>query len=66
MEHCLPEKNKCPKCNSTDIIPIAYGYPGPEMIDQSMKGKIALGGCGIREKQPNKHCTECEFEWEGK
>ena len=66
MEHYLPKEIKCPQCNSSDIIPISYGYPGFEMMEKSTKGKIVLGGCCITDNQPNKHCTECEFEWENK
>ena len=62
MEHYLPEK-KCPQCNSSDIIPIVYGMPSPGFVEQSFKEEVKLGGCCIPHNPPNKHCTECEFEW---
>ena len=31
---------KCPKCDSTDIVPIIYGYPGPELMEDSALRKI--------------------------
>ena len=65
MEHYLPKK-KCPQCNSSDIISIVYGMPGPELQEQSSREEVKLGGCCIIDNQPNKHCTECEFEWENK
>tara|TARA_Y100001970_G_C14242543_1_gene865813 strand:- start:4040 stop:4249 length:210 start_codon:yes stop_codon:yes gene_type:complete len=54
---------KCPKCNSTNIVPIVYGYPGPKMIQDSDEGKIYLGGCEIKVKAPNRYCNDCEDEW---
>ena len=60
------KKNKkhCPKCNSINVIPIAYGLPGDEMIEDVFKGKIHLGGCIIEENNPDFHCNDCEYEWE--
>ena len=40
---------KCPKCDSTDIVPIVYGYPGPELIEASALRKVEIGGCVIEE-----------------
>ena len=38
----------CPKCKHNEhVIPIAYGFPGPEMKKEASKGKIKLGGCEI-------------------
>ena len=56
---------KCPDCSSTDIIPIMYGMPGNKMQKDHMEGKVKLGGCGIRmdEKQADRHCNACKFEW---
>jgi transposase-like protein len=36
---------KCPKCNSTNIVAIEYGYPSPEQYD------------GISEYQ----CQDCKY-----
>jgi hypothetical protein len=56
-----PKKRKkaCPKCGSLDVVPILYGYPGPEMMDMASKGKIELGGCCVGERDPRKHCNGC-------
>ena len=35
----------CPECGSLDVVPILYGEPGPELIEEERQGKIALGGC---------------------
>lgn len=52
-------KTPCPKCGSLDVIPIEYGYPGPEMMDAAEKGLIELGGCCVGERDPRKHCKTC-------
>jgi len=55
----------CPKCGSLDVVPIEYGYPGPEMMDAAEKGLIELGGCCVGERDPRKHCKACgeQFDW---
>ena len=37
----------CPKCKSNNVIPIMYGYPAPEAIEEEEKGNLKLGGCMI-------------------
>jgi hypothetical protein len=49
----------CPKCGSTDVVPIEYGYPGQEMMDAAAKGLIELGGCCVFGDDPRKHCKAC-------
>jgi hypothetical protein len=49
----------CPKCGSLDVVPIEYGYPGPEMMDAAEKGLIELGGCCVMGDDPRKHCKAC-------
>ena len=56
-------KAVCPNCKSNNVVPIAYGYPGPEMIDELKEGKIHIGGCMIEEDSPDFHCNDCEREW---
>ena len=53
----------CPNCHSRDVVPILYGYPGPEVMEESQEGKVHLGGCAIEENQPQKHCNNCGHEW---
>ena len=54
---------KCPKCDSTNIVPIVYGYPGPKMIQDSDEGKVRLGGCSIELDSFDRYCNDCENEW---
>lgn len=53
----------CPRCGSADTIPIAYGFPGPEMMEEAERGEIALGGCCIEEYQPEWHCRACRNDF---
>ena len=54
----------CPKCGSIDVIPILYGYPGPGMKEGAEKGKIALGGCCVGDRDPRKQCKACGEEFD--
>lgn len=60
---------KCPKCNSTNIVPIAYGEPTYETQIKSEEGKCVLGGCFIAVDENGKwiideyHCKDCGYEY---
>ena len=55
----------CPKCSSVkDVIPIEYGYPGEEMMEEEKTGKIRLGGCCIADDNPEWYCKACQYEWQ--
>lgn len=50
----------CPMCGSPQrVVPIVYGYPGPELIEAYERGEVALGGCTIGLLAPRWRCTEC-------
>jgi hypothetical protein len=49
----------CPRCGSLDVVPILYGYPGPGMMEAAEKGKIALGGGCVGDRDPRKQCKAC-------
>ena len=57
------EIEQCPACGSKDVIPIQYGYPGPEMYKEYEEGKIFLGGCCIDIGNPGWYCRDCEHKW---
>ena len=66
--HSLRKGSRCPACNGSKLIPIVYGLPGRELIEQSDRGEIELGGCvvtqiidpnGIRNNDPELHCPTC-------
>jgi len=55
---------KCPNCNSTNVVPIMYGYPGPEAVADSDKGRVHLGGCIVDIMQPDLYCKDCDCKWQ--
>lgn len=57
-------KKACPKCGSMDVVPILYGYPGPEMMEMANKGKIELGGCCVSNDDPQTLCKVCGTEFD--
>ena len=55
----------CPICNSGNTVRIAYGYPGPEAVEDSKAGEIHPGGCIVDVfNQNNRHCNDCNHDWE--
>jgi len=54
---------ECPSCASNNIAAIAFGYPGPEMMEESQRGKIVLGGCIVTDDDPEWHCKDCAHQW---
>jgi len=41
------------------MVPIAYGMPGPELIEASGRGEVALGGCVLSPDSPAFECLAC-------
>jgi hypothetical protein len=37
-------------------VPIAYGFPGPEMFEAAERGEIVLGGCTVDAGNPTRSC----------
>lgn len=61
MGNCI-----CPKCKSSDVIPIMYGYPSQEAVEMAEQGKLKLGGCtvyGISGDMADRFCRKCQHEW---
>lgn len=53
----------CPKCGSSEVVRIVYGYPSPECIEEARRGAIRLGGCCIRGDDPRWACRKCDHRW---
>ncbi len=55
---------ECGECGSnTNVIPIVYGHPGPELREAAERGEVFLGGCVITEDDPLWYCRDCEHSW---
>ena len=68
--YSLRKGSKCPSCKVGKLIPIVYGMPGRELMEQSGRGEIELGGCSVTEVHdselgfisgdPELYCPKCE------
>jgi len=58
----IRKPRKCPKCGSTRIATILYGFPvhSIKLMDDIDSGKVALGGCCISDDDPVWECVDCE------
>lgn len=56
----------CPNCQSAEVLPIMYGLPGPELLQEAKEGKVALGGCEITGDDPLWFCRSCGHRWRGR
>ncbi len=57
------EKPLCPECNSSaSVIPIIYGAPTKELLEQMSRRQIELGGhIMVGNRQPPWTCTTCQI-----
>ena len=56
----------CPKCKSENIVPIIYGDPSHETLEEAEKGNLKLGECemlidGLA--MPDRFCKDCKTKW---
>ena len=58
-------KIKCPRCSSTNTIPIIYGYPSNEAHIKAEAGKNELGGCMFSPESPKRRCKNCDVAFGG-
>jgi hypothetical protein len=54
---------RCPRCHSDEVVPILYGTPSPEMVEESRAGRVALGGRMVWPEAPDWRCVMCSHEW---
>ncbi len=61
-------KISCPNCNSSNTCRIIYGMPDyTDKLEHDLEtGKVHLGGCVITDIAPDRHCNECEIDFEKK
>ena len=59
----MKKPRRCPECGGTEVVPIAYGMPAPELIESAERGEVVLGGCVIGDADPRWHCKECDHSW---
>jgi len=56
----IDKKPVCPVCKTSDnVIPIAYGKPGRELLEKAQRGEVKLGGCTpVDKNNPHYHCKK--------
>jgi hypothetical protein len=62
-------KVRCPECSSTNTVRIVYDIDEKKSkYEEDIKnGKVFWGGeagCIIPRDDPNRHCNNCEFEFD--
>lgn len=55
--------DSCPRCGSSKVIPIQYGYPAPEAFEAAERGEIVLGGSIVSSENPEWLCASCHGVW---
>jgi hypothetical protein len=55
----LRKGSTCPTCKKAKLVPIEYGFPGPEMRRDFEMGLIQLGGCCVTDNDPELECLSC-------
>lgn len=56
-----PSPSTCSECGG-EMVPIAYGFPGGEMMEAAERGEIVLGGCVVWSDMPLETCPRCPGE----
>ncbi|HLL38440.1 MAG TPA: hypothetical protein VK357_02095 [Rubrobacteraceae bacterium] len=60
----MENTSTCPRCGSQNVVPILYGMPRPEMLEEeSHRGEVALGGCVVFPDAPDYTCRNCGHDW---
>jgi hypothetical protein len=59
----MDDAPRCPRCDSQDVIWVVYGLPSEEMVEESIAGWVALGGCAVWHGCPDHACQHCGHEW---
>ncbi len=49
----------CPRCLSTEVVPIVYGFPDEATRKKEAAWKLILGGCVLDANSPQWHCKNC-------
>jgi len=59
MVHVL----RCPRCKSQKVIPIIYGIPAEDALEESVAGNVIFGGEGFDGGEPDYGCLSCDYRW---
>lgn len=55
---------RCPRCGRSDVVvPILFGYPGPEAMDAAARGELRLRGCILPPEPIRFHCERDDLSF---
>ncbi len=54
---------RCPFCGAARVVPVAYGMPSRDLLEQAEAGELVLGGCCLDAESPRWACLECQAQW---
>ncbi len=57
-EHDSSGADRCIRCGSL-LVPVAYGYPGTDLLDAAERGEVVLGGCLRPSASVDRQCPLC-------
>ena len=55
----IAARRRCPHCGARGLVPIVYGMPAGDIVEQARLGRVAIGGCIITVDDPEHQCVEC-------
>jgi len=64
----LRKGSTCPSCAKGKLVPIVYGLPMEDLMEQAQRGEVILGGCVVTQMidgdvtwgDPELGCSACE------
>ena len=61
-------KITCPNCNFANTCRVVYGMPDyTDRLERDLEaGKVHLGGCLVNDLDSNRHCNDCEIDFDTK
>ncbi|MEX1194954.1 MAG: hypothetical protein WED85_07850 [Dehalococcoidia bacterium] len=55
---------KCPKCGQKNtVVPIMYGMPSGEAMEEAERGDLMLAGCMVGDVDPQLNCRACAINF---
>ena len=63
MSTTLRKGSTCPACTKAKLVPLIFGLPGMDLVEQEARGEIVLGGCVSGEFPPELQCLGCSAQF---
>ena len=63
MSTTLRKGSTCPTCKKAKLVPLIFGLPGMDLVEQEARHEIVLGGCVSGECPPELQCLGCSAQF---